>query len=180
MTRLAAAVALALLAGRIAAATAVGPAHAAEAEPATTILTVEGTVVDVGEAPGEGELTVTSIRLAGEGTAAVDEVLLAPGPALAEAGFDLAVGDLVRARVFLVPGSRTAYAQKVMNRSRSLMVRLRTLRHEPVWDTAGNWQGTTEVEVRSERPAERGTGPPARPPRTDERSPRPAPPRPQP
>src|SRR6185295_11068013 len=101
-------------------------------------------------------------------------VLVAPAEVLADIGFSVAVGDQVRARVFLEPVSRLAYAQKLLNESRDLMVRLRTLRHEPLWDAAGKWQGGT-AELPSRRPTERaGRGGSDRAPA--ERNPPPPPP----
>jgi len=90
-------------------------------------------------------------------------VLVAPPQVLADIGFAVKVGDRIRARVFYDPASHTAYAQKLLNESQDLLVRLRTLRHEPLWDAAGTWQGAAAdaprrraVEVtreRSSRPA---------------------------
>jgi len=160
------------LAGEVAAATAAGAA----APPAARALrTVEGRVTAVSEAPGEGALPLVTLRVA---TASGPlDLLAAPASALADAGFQVAVGDLVRARVFLDPGGGVAYAQKLLNRSQALMLHLRTLRQEPLWDAAGRWQGgpiaapgrrpPAETAVRPERrrplPPRRPPGPPARP-----------------
>jgi hypothetical protein len=113
--------------------------------------TLEGKVTDVGQTPGEGELTVVTLKLqTGEGDF---QIVVAPPGVLSDIGFSVAVGDQVRARVFFDPDLRLAYAQKLLNRSQDLMVRLRTLRHEPLWDAAGNWQGSpSELPTRRAAP----------------------------
>lgn len=124
----------------VAAAPAAAPAGAPQAEPpAGALRTVEGRVTAVGEAPGEGDLPLLTLRL--ETAAGPLQVLVAPTLALADAGFQVAVGDEVRARVFLGPAGGAAQAQKILNRTQALMVHLRTLRQEPLWDAAGRWQG---------------------------------------
>jgi hypothetical protein len=124
---------------------------------ATVLRTLEGKVAEVGETAGEGELPVVTLTLqTREGDF---RVLVAPAEVLADIGFAVGVGDQVRARVFLAPVAHTAYAQKLLNESRDLMVRLRTLRHEPLWDAAGKWQGSpAELPGRgaADRPARRG------------------------
>ncbi len=155
-----------------------GPAPAAAPRPetpargeATVLRTLEGKVEEVGETAGEGELPVVTLKLqTGDGSF---QVVVAPAGILADLGFSVAVGDQIRARVFLEPVSRRAYAQKLLNQSRDLMVRLRTLRHEPLWDAAGKWQGSpADLPSRSpaERPGRRGADRP-----TPERKP-PSPP----
>ena len=141
----------------------------------TVLRTLEGKVASVGEAAGEGDLPVVTLELQ---TRDGDfQVLVAPAAVLADIGFSVAVGDQVRARVFLEPVSRLAYAQKLLNQSRDLMIRLRTLRHEPLWDAAGKWQGSS-AELPSRRAAaaagrgDRGRGKPERNP-----PPPPSPPR---
>ncbi len=116
-------------------------AHAAGGPPddAARLSILEGRVTAVGEAPGEGGLTVVSVDLANaEGTATV---LLAPASALEEAGFDVVVGDLLKLRVFAAEGDRPLRAHKVFNQTRSAMLRLRTLHEDPLWNDAGRWQG---------------------------------------
>jgi hypothetical protein len=121
---------------------------------AAVLRTLEGKVAEVGETAGEGALPVVTLKLR---TRDGDfQVLVAPADVLADVGFSVVVGDQVRARVFLEPVSRLAYAQKLLNRSRDLMVRLRTLHHEPLWDAAGEWQGSAS-ELPSRRPAGRPT-----------------------
>ena len=141
----------------------------------TVLRTLEGKVAAVGETAGEGDLPVVTLEMQ---TRDGDfKVLVAPAEVLADIGFSVAVGDRVRVRVFLEPVSRLAYAQKLLNQSRDLMIRLRTLRHEPLWDAAGKWQGSS-AELPSRRAAEtagrgdRGRGKP-------ERNPSPPPPPPQ-
>lgn len=131
------------------------------------LLTIEGTVDRVGETAGEGEVPLLSLDLqTGDGPV---RVLVAPPGALAGIGFEVQPGDRVRARVFLDPASQVAYAQKILNQSRDLMIRLRTLRQEPLWDAAGNWQGSP-AEVR------RPEVPPTRSGRTRQRQRQPSPP----
>lgn len=146
-----------------------GPPASGEA---TVLRTLEGKVTKVGEAPGEGKLPVVTLELrTPEGDF---QVVVAPPGVLSDIGFSVAVGDEVRARVFFDPGLRLAYAQKLLNRSQDLMVRLRTLRHEPLWDAAGNWQGSP-----AELPTRRAAPAPTRRSRGDRTTPeRPAPPRP--
>lgn len=134
------------------------------------LLTLEGIVARVDETAGEGEVPLLSLDLATGGGEV--RILVAPPEALAHIGFEVRPGDRVRARVFFDPGSRVAYAQKILNQSRDLMVRLRTLRHEPLWDAAGNWQGSP-AEVR--RPGSA----PTRGDRTRQGNRRPRPPRPR-
>ena len=125
---------------------------AAASQEAMVLRTLQGKVAEVGASRGEGELPVVTLKLQ---TRDGDfEVLVAPAEVLADIGFAVAVGDQVRARVFLEPVSRQAYAQKLLNESKDLMVRLRTLRHEPLWDAAGKWQGSP-AELPSRRAAER-------------------------
>jgi hypothetical protein len=116
-------------------------ARAGEHHGRTLLLTVEG-VVDAVETTsvGAGE-PLTSVRLLVDDPEPRQlEVLLAPGSALHETGFEVEAGDRLRARIFL-SDSDTVEAHKVRNLSRGTMVRLRTLRQVPLWDTAGRWQG---------------------------------------
>ncbi len=148
------------------------PARVRAGAPAGALRTVEGRVAAVGEAVGEGELPLLTLRLdTAEGPL---QVLVAPATALADAGFRIAVGDQVRARVFLAPDGDAAHAQKLLNRTQALMVHLRTLRQEPLWDAAGRWQGETvgaasgagRTAVRPQRrrqPTRRPEPPPPRP-----------------
>ena len=186
-----------LLLGAVLAAAAAAPAIAAQAppaappatgsaaEPAAALVTLEGTVAELREAEGEGGLSLRGFVLATgrdeDGGAAVEQILLAPDGALAEAGFEVEVGDRVRVRVFVTAGSRTAYAQKALNRTRGRMVRLRTLRQEPLWDAAGRWQGAeTAVGPADGERRRAGQRPPTRPPRRRPAGPSRPPPAPRP
>ena len=107
----------------------------------SSLVTVEGIVDAVETRFTDGGGAITSVRLR------VDEpdpreldVLLAPENALRETGFEIEPGDRVRARIFL-SGDQEVEAHKVMNLSRGMMVRLRTLRMVPLWDGEGRWQG---------------------------------------
>ena len=141
-----------------------------EAPPARTsaLRTIEGQIVEIGQAEAEGGLPVTILRI--EDRSGVSEVLLAPPASLEEMGFEAIVGDRVRAKVFVDEGSQRSYAQKVLNRDRGLMVRLRTLNRLPLWDARGSWQGarqrTHETRRAQRRPVRRpATRRPARRPR---------------
>lgn len=107
----------------------------------TSLRTIEGRVLGLREHRGESELVVVTATLVTEGTESEGlQVLLAPASALAEAGFEVAEGDLLRLRIF-VSAEGPARAQKVRNLSRQTMIRLRTLHQVPAWDAAGHWQG---------------------------------------
>ena len=104
-----------------------------------SIETLEGTVASVGQEVGESGLTLVAVDLAtGDGTRL--RVLLAPAETLAEIGFEVADGDRLRVRLSRDEDG-TARAQKLMNVTRSSMVRLRTLRDVPLWTSSGRWQG---------------------------------------
>lgn len=116
-------------------------ARAAERESAgrcESLTVLEGTVLSVGEAPGEGGLAVVSVRLEGSG----QEILLAPAPVLAELDFEVTEGDLLRMRVLGSEEPGRALVHRVLNLTRSRMVRLRTMQQTPLWDGAGHWQGS--------------------------------------
>jgi hypothetical protein len=112
---------------------------------------LEGTVVEVGSGTAEADLEVVTVSL-DVGEAVPFEVALAPASVLDETGFGVAVGDRLRARVFVAGdgaaagGAATAaptmVAQKVMNLSRNLLLRLRTFNRQPIWDAEGRWQGS--------------------------------------
>jgi len=114
------------------------PSALAAAEGALS--TIEGEVTAVAERPGEGELAVVAVALRREEGAEPQEVLLAPHEALEEIGFAVEVGDHLKVRVFADTGP-PARAQRVLNLTRSSMVRLRTLDRTPLWSGAGSWQG---------------------------------------
>ena len=104
--------------------------------------TVEGEIVAVGERVGEGDLPVLSIDLAPDG--APDDrltVLLGPADACEDIGLEVEAGDRVRVRVLVGDGGNLVKAQRILNLSRSVMVRLRTMHDVPLWDAGGAWQG---------------------------------------
>jgi hypothetical protein len=125
---------------------------------------LEGTVVSLGTGTAEGDLPVVTVALAtGAGER---EVALAPESVLAEAGFVVAEGDRVRVRVFVDAGDGPAAAQKVMNLSRDLLLRLRTFSRAPIWDAQGQWEGSRadapDAGRRQRRPTRRPQPPPER------------------
>jgi hypothetical protein len=160
------------------------PATDGAAEQAAALVTLEGTVAELREGEGEGGLSLRGLVLVpsdGDGGAAVEQVLLAPDGALAEAGFEVEVGDRVRLRVFVTADSRTAYAQKALNQTRGLIIRLRTLRREPLWDAAGRWQGAETAAGAADGERRRaGQRRPTRPPRRRPAGPQRPPPAPRP
>lgn len=104
--------------------------------------TVEGEVVAVGERMGEGDLPVLSVDLAPDG--APDDtltVLLGPADACKEIGLEVEAGDRVRVRILVDDSGEPVKAQRILNLSRSVMVRLRTMHDVPLWDAGGAWQG---------------------------------------
>ena len=102
---------------------------------------IEGTVLEVGALPGEGGLELVTARLSTRqaDTGEVD-LLLAPQSVLDETGFSVQSGDRLKARVFIADEG-PAMVHKVRNVSRGSMLRLRTLRQIPLWDSTGMWQG---------------------------------------
>ncbi len=58
-----------------------------------------------------------------------------------EIGLVVEEGDRLRVKVFLGEEGQPVRAQKVLNLSRNLMVRLRTMRDVPLWTADGAWQG---------------------------------------
>jgi len=109
--------------------------------PTASLRTVEGEVVALHELPGEGELTVVAADLALPGEGGELRVLLAPRGVLEEIDFPIEVGDRIRVRIFAEGDGPEAFAQRVLNASRGALVRLRTLRREPLWNASGVWRG---------------------------------------
>lgn len=106
-----------------------------------SLMTVEGVVFAVETVSAEGGGNITAVRLVLERPESREiDVLLAPANALSQTGFEIEAGDRLRARVFLT-GEDALEAHKVMNLSRGMMIRLRTLRRVPLWDGSGRWQG---------------------------------------
>lgn len=102
---------------------------------------VEGLVTSVAERPGEGALAIVTVRLAAPADGSRRwELLLAPRTALAEIGFEVEVGDHLKARIFPT-AEGPAKVHKVLNLTRRTMVRIRTLSQIPLWDGSGAWQG---------------------------------------
>lgn len=107
----------------------------------SSLLTVEGIVDAVETRVSEQEGEVTSVRLVVDDADGRElDILLAPENALRETGFEVVPGDRMRAKIFLSDDS-VVEAHKVMNLTRGTMVRLRTLRKIPLWDSEGRWQG---------------------------------------
>jgi hypothetical protein len=102
--------------------------------------TIEGAITAVAEATAEGGLAVVAVDLDTGGERAPVRVLLAPRGVLEEIEFGVEVGDRLRVRLF-AGGPEPALAQRVLNLTRDRLVRLRTLRRIPLWNSAGVWQG---------------------------------------
>lgn len=132
---------LLLLAGGLVVLPAWAGEPAVPAEPAA-LTVIEGRVAKVDAVEGEGGLPVVRVQL--EGDKGIRRLLLAPAGVLEEIDFAVAPGDRIRARTFVPPGEgppEEAAVQKIMNLTKSRMIRLRTLRCEPLWDGEGVWQG---------------------------------------
>jgi len=115
-------------------------AMADDPPPRSSLKTIEAEVLAVGSASGEGGIDVIEVTLApGEGEAPL-RILLAPAEVLKEIGFSLELGDLLKVKYFVSEEDRCK-AHKVLNSTRGLMVRLRTLRQIPLWSNQGHWQG---------------------------------------
>ena len=107
----------------------------------SSLITVEGTVLSVASAPGEGDLEVLSVTLAPTGAEGRKmDLLLAPKATLDEVDFQVEQGDQIQARVFPADDG-PAKVHKVQNLTRHTMLRLRTLHRIPLWDGVGAWQG---------------------------------------
>jgi len=107
----------------------------------TSLKTVEGEVLTVSLVEGEGGIEVVQVTISAD----VDHdqapaILLAPPGALEEIGFTVAPGDRLKLKYF-IGESEVGKAHKVLNTTRGLMVRLRTLRQIPLWTNQGQWQG---------------------------------------
>lgn len=104
--------------------------------------TLEGTVGTVGEHRAEGELELLSVELAtGRPEGETVTVLLGPAAVCREIGLVVEEGDRVRVKVFVGENGEPLKAQKILNLSRNVMVRLRTMRDVPLWSSAGAWEG---------------------------------------
>jgi hypothetical protein len=106
-----------------------------------SLRTITGSIVAVSNHPAEGGLQVVTVALeTSESGAEVLQVLLAPRKVLDEIEFAVEEGDDFRARVF-VTDEGPVKAHKAMNLTRGTMVRFRTLRGIPLWDSGGEWAG---------------------------------------
>lgn len=105
--------------------------------------TLEGQIVEVSEQKGEGELQLLTVDLVtDEPQAKKVTVLLGPVEICREIGLVVEDGDRVRVRVFVTEeGGDAVKAQKILNLSRRVMVRLRTTHDVPLWNSAGAWHG---------------------------------------
>lgn len=129
----------------------------------SALRTLEGVVVALGEAEGEGGLAVVTARLAIEGSEE-SIVQLAPAGVLEEIGFPVEPGDRLRLRTFVLPDG-TVRAERSLNLTRGAMTRLRSLHRVPLWEASGAWLGGP---VRhgpgsagaGKGPGGRGSGPP--------------------
>ena len=105
------------------------------------LLTVEGTVTSVETFDGDEGDALVLARIAIEDPEPREmSLILAPEGVLVQAGFEIEIGDSVRARVF-VSDEEQAPVHKVFNLSRGQEARLRTLMRMPLWDSEGRWQG---------------------------------------
>jgi len=133
-------------------------AHADEIS--LTVRVIDGEVTTVYERPAEGGLAVIGASiLCGDETR---EILLAPPAALDAIGFGIEPGDRIRARLFPEEEGGASRVQKILNRTRGEMVRLRTLRRDPLWDGAGHWHGSEPGEGQPAAGAHDRPGPGAR------------------
>lgn len=143
-----------------------GPAQGSE-QGAVSLRTVEGRVVEVRAevGVGEGELEQLAVRLEmasdADSKSAELVVLLAPGEICREIDFEVKLGDLLRARIFVEDGA-TARAQKALNLTRGRMARFRTLRDIPLWSAGGAWHGgpSQMAPGTARSPRHHGGGPP--------------------
>ena len=102
---------------------------------------VEGRVVAVERTTGPNGLDLLEAEIEVDTEPARKlRLLLAPPGICEQIGFAVDEGDLLRARVF-AEGTGVHEVQKVSNLSRGTMVRLRTMRHIPLWSASGSWYG---------------------------------------
>ena len=110
------------------------------AEVAVAFRNVEGRVVAVALPATDGEPALLRADIEIEGELSVLGLLLAPTTVCDEIGFEVGVGDFLRARVFVEEGEEVR-VQKVLSLSRGTMVRFRTMHQIPLWDSTGAWNG---------------------------------------
>jgi len=107
----------------------------------SALKTVEGEVLTVDRIAGEGGIEVLKVHIAPSGDREHPVIiLLAPPQAMADIGFTVEPGDTLKVKYF-VDEEGSGKAHKVLNSTRGLMVRLRTLRQVPLWNNQGHWQG---------------------------------------
>ncbi len=105
----------------------------------TSLVTLEGTVLELGEEPGEGRVPVLIVEIEVQ-DATRRRLALAPPSALRELGFEVEKGDVLRVAAF-AGSTEPLRVQKVRNVTRRTMLRLRSLSALPLWDAGGRWQG---------------------------------------
>jgi hypothetical protein len=132
-------------------------AAAGDPPPRSTLKTVEGEVLELGLVPGEGDMDVVLVSLSQGAGEPPLRILLAPPGLLAEIGFSLEAGDRLKIKYF-TGEDETCKAHKVLNNTRGLMVRLRTLRQIPLWSNQGLWQGGPG-RIHRGAASSRGSGP---------------------
>jgi hypothetical protein len=120
------------------------PVHGAGGKSQSALRTVDGTVVAIDLAPGEGGVEILRVSLEEEPGSGPLSFLLAPAEALESIGFEVQVGDRLKLKCFYEE-SGPARVHKMMNVSRGSMIRLRTLRQIPLWDNRGLWQGGPSI-----------------------------------
>ncbi len=109
--------------------------------PRSSLKTVEGEVLTVSRIAGEGGIEVVQVSLAPKGDKDHPvTILLAPPQAMDDIGFSVEPGDQLKVKYF-VGDEGPGKAHKVLNTSRGLMVRLRSLHQIPLWNNQGHWQG---------------------------------------
>lgn len=109
--------------------------------PRSSLKTVEGEVLAISLIAGESGIEVMQVSIAPEGNRNHPLlILLAPPEAMDDIGFSVETGDQLKVKYF-VSEEGSCKAHKVLNTSRGLMVRLRTLRQVPLWTNQGHWQG---------------------------------------
>ena len=106
----------------------------------SSLVTIEGEVLEISQQPGEGGLEVLTATLRGGEDDEPVALLLAPKATLDELGFEIAEGDRLMAKIFAA-AEGPVKVHKVKNLSHNTLLRLRTLHEIPLWNSAGVWQG---------------------------------------
>lgn len=127
--------------------------------PRSSLKTVEGEVLEISSVAGEGGIEVIQVRIAPKNDPEHPiMILLAPAEVMKGIGLDIEQGDQLKVKYF-VGGEGAGKAHKVLNSTRGLMVRLRSLRQIPLWNNQGHWQGGQERMRQGQGPG-RGGGTP--------------------